>query len=446
MHLCLSAENKMTKFIKTSKTRIFSAFPIFLIGFFVSAQSVRLQSQSRVKDDFFEKSQSILPIYKYQSLSIEPYAKFGLEEDIIKSWYTIRELPDMSRCRDTGYTYIYFAGADNAESQGYLLAMVGNYARSRRTVYFFIDRNNDFDFTNDGAPDSITSAQNDFEIDLENSSVPGAKYAIKLTRFKYGENVRYKNLLTQHYKAHSGKKLFTDINYCYREQRYNCIIAHYNVGNDSFSIGVRDQNVNGVYNESCTDVLWVGQYKHIINSDDVFNMVPAMNKNAFEWNGKKYKINSIETTGAYIEIEEDKGAKLSNKLTLGKKAPNFSYVNVLNKKHQLKDNKKKQIFIFFWDLETISNEDTMYLNKLNNEYHKKLKIITLNHGDAPKQVKITFYYDKIQWPMGYSNANIARKYYVEGVTRGYYLDKRCVLRDDQISPKEMYERLASEQK
>jgi hypothetical protein len=48
--------------------------------------------------------------------------------------------------------------------------------------------------------------------------------------------------------------------------------------------------------------------------------------------------------------------------------------------------------------------------------------------------------------MGYSNANIARKYYVEDVTRGYYLDKRCVLRDDQISPKEMYERLASEQK
>jgi len=428
----------------TSTKRIVSVLPILVIGIFVSAQSVRLKSQRRVKDDFFEKSQSILPVYKYQSLSIEPYSKFGLEKDTIKSWYTIRELPDMRKCRDTGYTYIYFAGADNAESQGYLLAMVGNYARSRRTVYFFIDRNNDFDFTNDGAPDSITSAQNDFEIDLENSAVPGAKYAIKLTRFKYGENVRYKNLLTQHYKARSGKKLFTNINYCYREQRYNSIIAHYNMGNDSFSIGVKDQNVNGIYNESCTDKLWVGQYKHIINSDDVFNMVPTMNKNAFEWNGKKYKINSIETTGAYIEIEEDKGAKLSYKLTIGKKAPNFSYINVLNKKHELKDNKKKQVFLFFWDRETISIEDTMYLNKLNNEYHEKLKIITLNHGDAPKQVKITFYYDKIQWPMGYSNTDIARKYYLQDVTRGYYLGKRCVLKDDRISPKEMYELLTSE--
>jgi len=426
--------------------RILSLFPVFMIGIFVSAQSVRLQSEKRVKDEVFEKSQSILPIYKYQSKFIEPYSNFGLEKDTTRSWYTVKKLPDMSRCRDTGYTYIYFAGADNAQSQGYLLSMVGNYSRSRRTVYFFIDRNNDFDFSNDGAPDSLTSAQNEFEIDLENSSVPGAKYAIKLTRFKYGENVRYKNLLTEHYKAHSGKKEFTNINYCYREQRYNSVIAHYNNGTDSFSIGIKDQNVNGTYNESCTDKLWVGQYKHTITSDDVFDMVPTISKNAFEWNGKKYKIISIETTGAYIELEEDKDAKLTNKLEIGKKVPNFSYINVLNKKHELKEYKKQQVFIFFWDKETMSNEDTTYLNKLHKEYNSELKIITLNHGDKPKQVKITFYYDKIEWPMGYSNSDIARKFYLEDVTRGYYLGKRCVLKDDRISPKEMYEFLSSNKK
>ncbi len=75
-----------------------------------------------------------------------------------------------------------------------------------------------FDFTNDGAPDSITIQQNDFQIELENTYVKGATYAIKLSRFLYGENMAYKNLLTSHYKAHSGAKKFTNINYCFREQ------------------------------------------------------------------------------------------------------------------------------------------------------------------------------------------------------------------------------------
>jgi hypothetical protein len=424
--------------------RVFTLIPIMLIGIFVFAQSVRLETEKRVKDDFFEKSQSILPIYRFESLSIEPYSKFGLEADTTKAWYDIKKMPEMARCRDTGYTYIYFSGADKAENQGYLLCMVGNYKRSRRSVYFYIDRNNDLDFTNDGLPDSITSSQSDFEIDLENAYVPGATYAIKLTRFKYGENVRYKKLLSEHYKARSGKKKFTDINYCFREQRYNCVQAHFNNGVDSFSIGIKDNNVNGIFNESCTDKLWVGQYKHIITSDDLFNMVPTMKKNVFEWSGKKYKIVSIETTGAYIEIEEDKNAKLSNKLEIGKKAPNFSYINVLNKKHELKDYKKTEVYIFFWDKETLTSEDTSYLNKLNKEYKDELKIITLNHGDEPKQVKITFYYDRIQWPMGYSNSDIAEKYYLEDVSRGYYLGERRKLINDNLSPKDMYTLLSSQ--
>ncbi|PCJ67206.1 MAG: hypothetical protein COA58_02495 [Bacteroidetes bacterium] len=422
--------------------RLLTVIPIVMIGIFVSAQTIRLDADKRVIDDAFEKSQSILPVYKYTSDSIQPYSKFGLKIDESKPWYVVKKMPVMQNCRDTGYTYIYFAGSDNAESQGYLLTMIGNYARSRRTVYFYIDRNNDFDFTNDGEPDSVTVMQHSFEIDLENSNVKGATYGIKLTRFKYGVNVRYKNLLTQHYQTHSGKKIFTDINYCFREQRYNSILAHYKSETDSFSIGIKDMNVNGIYNESCTDKLFVGQYKEQIKSDQLFDMTPTISKNAFEWNGRKYRLVSIESTGNYIEIQEDQNAILTNKLEIGKKAPNFTYFNVLNKKHQLKEYKKQEIYLYFWDKESLVDEDTTYLNKINKEY-PKVKIITLNHGDEPKQVRITFYYDKIQFPMGYSNTDIATKYFLEDVSRGYYLGKRCKLMDDEITPKEMYEVLTT---
>lgn len=425
--------------------RIFALIPIIMVGIFVGAQTIKIDTEKKVKDDFFDKSQSILPIYKFTGPSIEPYSKFGLELDKNKPWYTIKKMPNMVGVRDTGYTYIYFAGADNAESQGYLLTLVGNYRRSRRTVYFYIDRNNDFDFTNDGKPDSITLKDDEFEIELENSTIPGATYAIKLSRFKYGENVRYKNLLTEHYKTHSGSKMFTDINYCFREQRYNSVAGHYKSETDSFTIGIKDMNVNGVYNESCGDQLYVGPYRSQIVSDELFNIVPTIGNTAFEWNGKKYKLVSIETTGSYIEIKEDPNAKLSNKLEIGKKTPNFSYVNVLNKKHELKEYKKQEIFLFFWDKESMSSEDTSYLNKLHTEF-PELKLLALNYGDEPKQVKIIYFYDRVKYPMGYANSEIAAQYFLEDVSRGYYLGKRRKLKNDNISPQQMYELLMSKPK
>jgi len=417
-----------------------------LIGIFVFGQTTRIVTEKRVRDDAFDKSQSILPVYKFVSGSIQPYTKFGVDLDTAKPWYQIKKLPDMSRCRDTGYTYIYFAGADNGQSQGYLLTLLGNYVRSKRTIYFYVDRNNDFDFTNDGKPDSLTWKQKSFELYLENSQVPGATYGLKLTRFKYGENVRYKNLLTEHFKNHSGKKRFTNINYCYREQRYNCVIGHYKNRIDSFSVGIKDLNVNGLYNESCSDLLYVGQYKSQITSDNLVNIVPTISNNVFEWGGKKYRIESIESTGAYIEISEDKKAVLSSKLEIGKLTPNFEYFNVLNKKHELREFRKKEVFLYFWDKESLTSEDTLYLNKLNREYKDGLKILALNHGDKPKDVKIFFYFDKIEWPVGYSNSEIAAKYFVEDVNRGYYLGKKCVLKDNKITPKEMYKLLSTQNK
>jgi hypothetical protein len=410
----------------------------------ISAQTIKIDCEKNVEDDFFQKSQAILPIYKYLGDSIEPYVKFGLELDSTKPWYSIEKLPEMPNARDTGYTYIYFAGADNEVNQGYLLTLVGNYRRSTRTVYFYIDRNNDFDFSNDGPPDSITRYDQEKIITLENVNVPEAKYSIKLSRFQYGVNVRYKNLLSKHYKAHSGKKLFTDINYCYRVQRYNCVAAHYKSETDSFTIGIKDLNVNGIYNESCVDQLYVGPYKSTIAVDRLFDMTPTISKNVFEWNGKKYRFKSIESTGSYIEITEDKNAPLSNKLEVGKKVPNFEYFNILSKKHELKEYKKQEVYVFFWDKDNLSSEDTAYLNKLNTEFSQRIKLITLNHGDAPKQVRIMYYYDRITWPVGYSNMEIADAFFLEDVTRGYYLGKRRKLINDHISPKEMYDLLKTE--
>jgi len=418
--------------------------PIILIGIFSFAQSIHLPMIKEVEDDFFTKSQSILPVYKYESNLIEPYSKFGLKSDPSQSFYSIVNLPEMKNCRDTGYTYIYFSGSDNDIRQGYILALIGNYKRSRRTVYFYIDRNNDLDFSNDGLPDSLVTSQNDFKINLKNLNDKNANYSFKLTRFKYGENVRYKNLLTQHYNAHSGQKKFTKINYCFREQRYNSSISHFNNGKDSFTLGIKDVNVNGIYNDGCVDKLYVGAYNSQINSDKLFIIKPEIEDNTFEWGRKSYRIMNIHSNGDYLEIIEDDRITQTQKLKIGRKTPKFSYLNIFNIEHNLKEYRKQKVYLFFWDKQSLSREDTIYLSLLNKDFNDKLKLITLNHGDKPKQVRIKFYYDQIKWPVGYSNSEIAEKYFLENVSIGYYLDKKHRLINDQISPKEMYELMINE--
>ncbi|MBR9917974.1 hypothetical protein GYB29_09905 [bacterium] len=416
---------------------------LFILGgtLFGSAQTIHIETDSMAEDDQFNKSQSILPIFKFTSPDIEEYSKFGVATDQELQYHTIEKMPDMSRCNDTGYTFIYFSGADNEERQGHLITLVGNYVRSKRTIYFFIDRNNDLDFTNDGAPDSITMEESEKLITLHNIHAPKATYSILLTRFRYGENVRYKNLLTDHYKNNSGNKVFTDINYCFREQRYNTVVGHYRSETDSFTIGIKDMNVNGLYNEACTDMLYVGAYESTVMATELFYLTPTISKNGFEWNGKKYKFVQIDGTGSYIEIKEDPNAVLSNKLEIGKRTPGFTYYNILNKPHELKEYKKSQVYIFFWDIDNLSDEDTLYLGKIHREFKDEIKLITLNHGDEPRMVRITYYYDNLSFPVGYSNTSIAKDYFMEDVPRGYYLDKRCKLIDDKISPKEMYETL-----
>ena len=416
------------------------------MGLLSYAQNIVLETEHEVEDDQFQKSQSIVPIYKYQGLSIEPYTKFGLDTDENQEWYRIKRLPSMEGCRDTAYTYIYFAGADNDRSQAYILTMVGNYFRSRRTVYFWVDRNNDLDFTNDGPPDSLLYYDHDLVIRMSNLEDSSARYAIKLSRLEYGENVRYKRLLNDHYKAHSGSKKFTSVNFCYREQRYNTVIAHYNNGIDSFSIGLKDMNVNGFYNEAEIDKFYIGPLGSRVEADKTFELSKKQSNNSFEWNGKKYIINGISANGKSIELSIEEGAELSQSLTLGKSTPDFEYFNILNQEHKLSEFKKSRIFLFFWDNASLSPEDTTYLAKIHREFSHEIKVLTLNHGDEPKMVRMTFYYDKLSFPVGYSNGTIAEQYFMEDVSRGYYLDKKCVLLKDRITPKEMYLLMVSEKK
>jgi len=416
-------------------------------GFELSAQqkkSITIKLSERSEDEQFKKSMAIVPVYKYTSSFIEPYIMFGVDPPEDLKDLEVKRLPDMTGMKDTAYSFIYFSGADNAVNQGYILTIIGNYRRSTRTIYFFVDRNNNFDFTDDGGPDSMIYHDRELVIHLSNQIVPEAKYQVKLSRLEYGENVAYKNLLTEHYKKHSGKKQFTEINYCFREQRYNSLAANFVSGEDSFRIALKDLNTNGIFNESCVDKIFLGPYGKQVTTEEMQFILPNIKYTTFEWNKKLYRVKSVAADGGEIQLEQVSGATMNRQLKTGKKIPKFSYKTTSSKKENIRDHKGKMLYIFFWDKTRLSAEDTLYLGKIQREFPGKAAVIALNHGDAPKSVYLVQYYDKLIFPIGFSTGKIADKMFLQEVPRGYLVNKRQKLVSDQITPKAAFEWMQKE--
>ncbi len=407
----------------------------------LAQQPIRVQLTERMKDDKISRSLAILPVYVFKSIEIEPFTFFGVDEKkkVEQAPLIIKKMPDMFGMRDTGYTYIYFSGANNAINQGYCLTLIGNFKRSRKTIYFYVDRNNNLDFTDDGQPDSLTYMDGSLVIRLTNLANEEAEHHLKLTRIKYGQNISYKKLLTEHFKKHSGNKVFSSINYCYREQRLNTLGGRYVTKTDSFTLALKDMNNDGIFNESCMDKVYIGGVNDQITTEDMALVLPEWDNIYFEWNKKRYQVKNIDPAGEYIDILEVQNPVLTKQLIVGKKIPAFSFINLQNQKEEIKRYKKKQTFIFFWDEANVSDEDTFYLRKLHEEFSEELHIVTLNHGDVPRNVRKYQYYNAVSWPMAFSSYQVGKQFYLETLTKGFLMGKRLKLRNEDISPKQVFD-------
>ncbi|MFT5723572.1 MAG: hypothetical protein ACI9JN_000686 [Bacteroidia bacterium] len=425
-----------------NSTKFLTMFCVSLFYFNAIAQTpIEVSLNARMQDDKIARSLAVLPVYVFKSIEIEPFTLFGIDDKKKQEQapLVIKQMPDMANMRDTGYTYIYFSGANNDINQGYCLTLIGNYKRSRSTIYFFVDRNNNLDFSDDGLPDSLTYMHEDFVMKLSNLHNNKAQHHIKLSRIEYGKNYSYKKLLTAHFKKHSGTKVFANINYCYREQRLNTLGGSYISETDSFTIALKDMNNDGIFNESCMDKLYVGGVGDEIHTEEMSYILPAIDDVYFEWNKKRYQVKSIDPTGASVTLVEVINSVLSKKLEVGKRVPEFSFINIENQKEDLKKYKKKPTFIYFWDEATLTAEDTMYLNKLHTELKDQINVITLNYDDNQRNVRKYHYYSNIQWPIAFASYQIGKLFYLESLNRGYLTSKKLKLSDDDVSPKEVYE-------
>ena len=399
-------------------------------------------SSGRAKDAEYKRSQQIIPIFHLRGLQVEENNAFGVESKFKNQTRNIIAPEIVKSTSNNGYGYFYFGGAKNGFAPGYLLFIITNNTRGEKPSLLFTDKNNDYNLTNDGPPDTLRYTDKQKYIILRNDQFSGSKHIIKLSRFSYKTQNRYIQLTDSHYVKHSGTKDYMGTFYSFREQRLNLIAANFKDKNnkDSFTLGFKDENCNGIFTDEGIDKIYIAPFQTAQFSAQPFDIEKG-NMAQVESNGTGYKLTNISPTCSFFYIEEDSNIIFKYQLNSGSKVPHFKYQIADSGKIKYKKLcklRKKPTYVFFSHsfAENFDN-DTLMLRSINQEYGDKINILFLNTDDVEYQAKKIAVLNYLPFYNGISNEDIEEEWFIRKKPSYFLLDKKLVLNKIGISPKEL---------
>lgn len=432
-----------------------SRFSIVLLLFFAAkllgqtpVHKVRLNTI--VQDEKGKKMQAIVAVYHYTGQAFEDPIGLGVETKKVSSKFYAK-LPNMQGVTDTSYAYVFFGALqDRKDLKGYTLMVIGNNQRSfNKPALLWIDKNHNLDLSDDGAPDTFASSANEKDITLVNPKNKNATYTLTLSRFSFSYNSKYIGMLDDFYKENSGIKKFSGALYSFKEIRLNTIAGDFKFEKDSFRVGLKDVNCNGLYNDAGIDQIIIGDYQTYVLPDNPSDIEKQVGKTYFEKNGKRFQVLFIDPLGAYVSIQEDKKTKISSALIVGKKIKKFKYLSTDKKpvKVSIKKFKKKPLYIYVWRFDQPGfSEDTAALRIIARDFASHIQILTLNYGETPQQLKIFKRNNIINWPIGLSTQKINESLFLDQYPLGILTGKRLKVKQIKISPADLLNLLKNQQK
>lgn len=396
------------------------------------------------RDDRFEKMELVLPLFVMANDTIESNDFENLTE--AKKIKIIKP----SGFKTYAYGYLYFQGVPNANSPGYINILVANY--DMREPKLFVDRNNNYNFTDDGLPAGLPMIYNVTDtalIQLNRLDKTDAGVAVKLSRFSYMNKHSYKKLLGEHYEFYYPTRKFAGVDHCFREQRYITRSGIVKYGTDSFRVALFDGNNNGLYNDSDTDkVITANMADSIFDSRDdlrAFTITSKREDMFIEKDGEQFEILQIDPSGQYMVLKSMKENLLMGRIPEGKKVPKFKFIDWEGKVHKFKKLRKKDVFIYFTGphAKTFA-KDTATLRELAARFPDKLQVIGFIDVNKSYELKIFGMYSNLNWIAAYKNKDINRMLKVRGLPSSLWIARKRKLVKYNISPQEFL-RVYSEQ-
>lgn len=411
------------------------------LSFLNASEPVKVLLDRYVQDEKSNRMQSLIPVYRYPRMPLEDPINNGVKTKEKAGTFTA-VLPDLTGFKDTQYAYIYYGGIlDRPALKGYVLCvLVSNHRIFNKPAYLWIDRNYNNDLTDDGAPDTFPEKIGNMDIVFYNPKVKNATYTVNIARYPINFNAKYINLMDNYYNKSSGSKYFAGTQYSFKEQRVNTIAGTYKLGNDSFTIALKDMNCNGLYNDAGEDLFFIGDYQTKMIGEEGQLISSKASQNFFERNGKRFNILTIDHVGAFIVIQADENAKLTKMLITGKKLKKFKYytTDVERKTLSIKKKRRKPTYIYVWRFDQQGfSEDTAILRIIARDYKNRINLLTLNYGETPNQLRNFVLNNNIEWEIGQSSKQINDLLYVEKFPHGVLTGKRLKIKNPRISPKEL---------
>ncbi|NVK27776.1 MAG: TlpA family protein disulfide reductase [Flavobacteriia bacterium] len=376
----------------------------------IQAQEIRISLDQTIVAS--PNSNGYAKLYRMNSDSI----KYGDAGAIVK-------YPSEFSAVDTGYFFMFFTGSAEGVFSRSIAVLVANYKSDTPT--FWIDQNNNLDFSDDGSP-TQTSPDQDIILTFFNHSVNEGTYSVKLFR-KEMDSERI-TLLEEHFGKPGIQKngsFLEESKYWFADQRLNIKLYRGNVDGHEVSIGLFDDNCDGIFDRSEEDRIVIAQNTQDIPSTrPIGGAVLLVDTTIVFLNSEAYLVTEIDRAGKYLVIEKST-LEITPPLRLGDRIRNFEFpigedtINIAEARGD-----KDYLLIDVWGTWCAGCiQQTQFLKALQTAQSDDLNVLGLNNGDSQEQIQQYTTKYTIEWPNTYLTREFEDEMNIEGYPTYILIDR-----------------------
>jgi thiol-disulfide isomerase/thioredoxin len=351
-----------------------------------------------------------------------------------KKQYKIR-LPENNS--EYGIAFIYYTGNIDNIIPRTIPVLIEDYKSNNPR--FYLDENNNLDFTDDGSPKRY-----------EQNSLKRNGISYRYVDFVFGNEQKIRNpykfyLLEKadttglnHLKnsIRTGKnEKLADVEYWLSEIRFNKVAANLQIRNNSFQIILEDSYCNSLYGE-------VGEFV-------IINEFTEQNKNQDKWrikqetiislNDNSFILKEIDPLGRSVIIEKTKRHS-KVKLHTGDTIKDFQLKLINGEETFLKKylHQEKYILLYFWGTWCAPCKQRLpLLKEMYKNYNNRIEIIGLANDRKLSKVKNYIKKNEIKWVNTRTENDILVKLNIIGYPSFVLLNENGVIVKEHSNIKEI---------
>lgn len=323
---------------------------------------------------------------------------------------------------NAAYGYFFQNHETNNFSPNHTLFLIENPTQMhRKHALIWVDRNHDFDLTNDRT-DTLKMGKSNGVIQISGSEKSNG---VLLESFPYQQFKQFAKMSDDAILLQQGNRTYVGSRFSLRETRYNLWYSRMQFDGDTLDFGIKDVNCNGRFNDIGIDRLYIkSMHSETFQAN---NSVALSKKTHLFWMGNCFEVDIQDAQLQNSTIQKIIAQSNDFSLSVGQKFPRFKFC-VAEKpvyRKQVRKLKSDYLFVYVWSAENENFiKDSSMMHQIQRNLPSNFKILMLNHGGSGKYV---YRYNKryeTNFFHGFCSPIIAKKLKLQSMPQSFLLDSR----------------------